>query len=283
MSPAELTGIPGAEATLMPLATWNVFAIPGIVWAMGAVAVKKLGFFAPMVIACVFAARALVAVRSDFDRLAILTATVFVLYNTFLLFTYVAHFALSHALSAISYWRYNIDVGSIAIIFIAAGGLTLWSRHRSFDRYPQWLAPAAVLLVTLLPIMLAGKIRFDLEPPKPHFTAVAKDMAALDLAGEEHYVLDPTGTGESAVITRGYLGSRGHDWLASFHGPTPKTIAEFASKVAPGDYLLVHSVVPGVAEALGRALDGRRSYLLKRESNGWTIVKEWPKPANHPW
>ena len=155
-------------------------------------------------------------VRSDFDRIAILTATVFLTYNAFLLFTYVASFGLQAAITVVSYWRYNIDVGSISIVFITAGTLTLWRRHRSFDRYPKWLPGAAIVLVVLLPVALAGKIRFDLEPPKPHFTAVAKDMRTMGIAGN-HYVLDPTGTGESAVITRVYLGVAGHAWLAAFH------------------------------------------------------------------
>ena len=53
-------------------------------------------------VAVVFAARALWNCKSGFDRIAIMTATVFVAYNAFLLFTYVAHFGRGQAVSVVA-------------------------------------------------------------------------------------------------------------------------------------------------------------------------------------
>jgi hypothetical protein len=279
----ELAQIPGAEAALLPFESWHIAAIPKILEAMVIVALKKFAFFGPMLVACGFALRALFkGVRTDFDRIAVLTAIVFLVYNAFLLFTYVAHFPLHSAVTVVSYWRYNMDIGAASIIFIGAGALTLWSRHRSFDAYPKWAAPAAIILILALPIAVADKIRFDLEPPKPHFTRVAKDIAGLGLQSTP-YLLDPHGTGEASVITRVYMNTEGAPWLGAFHDTSPKSIAEFVAAIAPGRFLLIHSIAPGVVEAVGRALDPRCSYLFKREGDGWTLVRDWPKPANHPW
>jgi hypothetical protein len=280
----ELVRVPGAEATIMPFDLWNVAAIPRILWGMTVVASKKIAFFVPMAIACGFAVRALVkGARSEFDRVAILTATVFVAYNVFLLFIYVAHFALPNALSVVSYWRYNIDIGSVAIVFITSGVLTLWSRYGSFDRYPRWAAPVAIALVVALPIALADKVRFDLEPPKPHYLAVAKDLRAMGLAAARIRLLDPNGTGEAGVITRYLLSNRGYGWMSGFQNTSADAIAIFLKDVQPGEHLLVHSTSRTVSDALGHALDPRRSYLFRRDGGSWTLIKEWPKPANHPW
>lgn len=278
----EFSSTAGAEATLMPFALWNIEAIPKILVAMLGVAFKKVAFFGPMAFAVVFAVRGLVWCRTGFDRIAILTGTVFVIYTSFLTFIYVAHFALPNALSVVSYWRYNIDVGMIAVIFGVVGALMLLRRHRLLDSFPRWLSGLAIATVLVLPAAFVEKVRFDLEPPKPFFTKVAKDMATLGLTGQ-HYVLDPTGTGESAVITRNYLGQSGKPWLAAFNNTSPEAIANFVAQVAPGNFLLVHSIMPGAAEALNRQLDGRRSYLFRREADGWILVRDWEKPADHPW
>jgi hypothetical protein len=182
----------------------------------------------------------------------------------------------------VSYWRYNVDIGVVAVIFIVAGALILWSRWHPFERARRWAAPIAVTVVLVLPIALAQKIRFDLEPPKAYFTRVAKDIASLGLS-RAPYLLDPHGTGEASVITRVYMNAEGGPWLSAFQQPSPESIAQFVGAVRPGEYLLVHSIAPGVEEALGRALDPRRSYLFKRQSKDWVLVREWPKPADHPW
>ena len=136
--------------------------------------------------------------------------------------------------------------------------------------------------MTLLPPALAEKIRFDLEAPKPHFTRVAKDLAALKLPGAP-YVLDSNGTGESAIITRVLMGSSGKPWMSGSQSAKPDVVASFLKAIEPEGYLLIHSFTAGVPQALQHDLDARRSYLFKRGQGGWTFVRDWPKPADHPW
>ena len=271
-----------AEASLMPFSDWNIGLIGQIVAAMAGVAFKKIAFFGPMVVAVVFAARALWNCKSGFDRIAIMTATVFVAYNAFLLFTYVAHFGRGQAVSVVSYWRYNIDVGMIVLIFGSVALLTWWRGREAFDRYPRWLAPAALCAVIVLPAAFVEKLRFDLEPPKPHFIRVAKDMAGMSLK-TAHYVLDPTGTGESAVITRVTMDVDGKPWLSAFHNTAPEQVDRFIAQVQTGEYLLIHSLCPGVDDAMGVTLSPRSSYLFRRDPGEWILIKSWEKPADHPW
>jgi hypothetical protein len=277
----RLTGLP-SEATFQPLANWNFHVIPEILGSMVEVAFKKIAFFAPMLIACIVAARALIRCRTAMDRLSLLVGIVFGVNLVFLFVTYLGHFGRDQAVTAVSFWRYNIDIGMVAVIFLTAGLIWLWRARPSFDNYPRWAGPAAIVVALALPLALVTKLRFDFEPPKPHYIAVAKSLTpfAADL-GDVH-VMDPKGTGEAGVITRYYLDKRGMPWMSAFHGPTPETIARYLDSVNRGDHVLVHSTWKGMDEVFGQTLDERTSYLFKREPGEWLLVRVWPKPANHP-
>ena len=278
----HLVGL-SAEATLQPVSQWNFPYIPKILAAMADVASKKFAFFIPMLIACALAVRALVRGRGPMDRISLLVGGVFAANLVFLFLTYLGHFGVAQAVTAVSFWRYNIDVGMTAVIFLTAGAIWLWRGRPSFDRYPRWLAPVSIAIVVILPLVLVTKIRFDFEPPKPHYIAVAKDLAprAADLGNV--YVADPKGTGEAAVITRYYLDRPGMPWMSAFNGPTSKSIGDYLDSIKPGDYVLVHSTWEGMDEIFGQMLDPRRSYLFRRDPGEWIFVRDWPKPADHPY
>jgi hypothetical protein len=272
-----------AEATLGPLAQWNFPLIPQILGSMVEVAFKKIAFFLPMFVACGFALRALMRCRSGFDRISLLVGVVFAANLAFLFITYLGHFGTAQAVTAVSFWRYNIDIGMVCTIFLTAGVIWLWRGRASFDTYPRWLAPLTVVLVLALPVALATKLRFDFEPPKPHYIAVAKSLAPQAANLGNVYVMDPKGTGEAAVITRYYLDRPGMPWISGFSEPTPETIARYLDNLKPGDHVLVHSTWPGMDEIFGQVLDERTSYLFKREPGEWLLVRIWAKPASHPY
>jgi len=278
----RLVGL-NAEATLGPLSQWNFHVIPQILASMAEVASKKFAFFLPMLIACGFALRALIRCRSAFDRISLLVSVVFAANIAFLFLIYLGHFGEAQAVTAVSFWRYNIDVGMVSVIFLTAGVVWFWRGRPSFDVYPRWVGPLAVVLALALPLAFATKLRFDFEPPKPHYIAVAKSLMphAADLG--DIYVMDPKGTGEAGVITRYYLDKRGMPWMSAFNGPTPETIARYLDGVKRGDHVLVHSTWAGLDELFGQALDERTSYLFKREPGEWLLVRVWAKPADHPY
>ncbi len=279
----ELDQISGAEATFQPFDMWNISVIPQILGQMSYVAFKKIGFFAPMVIASIFALRALFKLRTDFDRIALITGALFVGYNAFLLLTYVGHFGRSAALSVVSYWRYNTQIGMSAVAFITIGLVYYYFRKRQVDAWPDWIRSAAIISIVALPFIFAHKLRFDLEPPKPHFIAVAKDMIGILPKGSKFHLLDPTGTGEAALITRFHLDHFGTNWLAALSKISPEKIQKFAGNVAMNNYLLVHSIAPGAVEALNVPMEREHSYLLRKTKAGWKLIRSWRKPANHRW
>ncbi len=274
----ELGAFSGAEASLRPLALWNIAEIPQILFKMLVVAGKKAVFFLVMLIACGFALRALIRLKSDFDRMAILCAAGFLGYNAFLLLTYVGHFSLVNALNVVSYWRYNTHVGLLAVIFISFSAVLLWRRHLRPERLPGWVPKAVIVLVLVLPLAFAPKLRFDLEAPKPHIFAVARAIKPLVPKEAKLFVMDPRGNGESAVISRYVMNRYGQGWMSAFHHPTPKKIRAYLTNLRTGDHLLVHSSSPGLGEALGHEVSNERSYLLKREEKSWRLVQSWKKP-----
>ena len=280
---AELSAQAGWEANFKPLELWNIKEIPGILSQMLFVAGKKIGFFGVLFIASLIAVVGLIRDRGGFDRLLIICAGVFVGYNAFLLLTYIAHFSAQNALTVVSYWRYNTQIGGVAIVCVLIGGVYLWKRFIGFKGSFVWPARLALVLVLVLPVAFAAKLRFDLEPPKPHYTSVAKDMVAAGMVTGDLYVMDPKGTGESAVISRFYLGKRGTPWMSGFTNPSPATVRNYLKNVADNDFLLVHSLAGGLADALGHPLNARRSYILQRKGDAWAMVKSWEKPANHPY
>jgi hypothetical protein len=278
----RLVGL-NAEAALGPLAQWNFHLIPRILGSMAEVASKKFAFFVPMLIACGFALRALIRCRSGFDRISLLVGVVFAANLAFLFITYLGHFGEAQAVTAVSFWRYNIDIGMVAVIFLTAGIVGFWRGRPSFDIYPRWVVTLAIVAALALPFAFVTKLRFDFEPPKPHYIAVAKSLAPLAADLGDIYVMDPKGTGEAGVITRYYLNKRGMPWMSAFNGPTPETIARYLDSVKRGDHVLVHSTWAGLDEIFGQALDERTSYLFKREPGEWLLVRVWAKPADHPY
>lgn len=269
-----------AEATFMPFAEWNVALIPRILLQMGVVAGKKIAFFAVMAAAVVLAGRALVRRRGPLDDVALVTGLTFLGYNAFLLLTYVGSFAAVDALRVVSFWRYNMHVGLLAVVFGAAVAGHLWQRWRPGATWSKRLGGAAVVLVVAAPLVLPYKLRIDLEAPKPLYWGVAADLKGAVPKDAALFLLDPIGTGEAAVITRYRLDRHAVPYLSAFSGTTPDRVREFTGGIRPGARLVVHSLTPETADILGLALAPGTSYLLVRgDGGGWRIERSWRHPS----
>ncbi|MDH5748927.1 MAG: hypothetical protein OEY85_06425 [Rhodospirillales bacterium] len=272
------TELSGQEFRFRPFADWHLAIIPQVLWKMLTVLAKKGLYLGIMVLATLFAIRGLIRFRTGFDRMAIIAGFAFIGYNAFLFLTYIASFGPNDALRAASLWRYNMHLGLIAVAFAAYGLAMLW-RTKLAPRMPEKpLAWISVLLILIVPVIFAKKIRFDLEEPKPHYRAVAVKLDSILPEGSRFFVLDPRGNGESGIITRFDLGpSRTFvGKLAAFDAISTELIRTvFKSKF---DYLLVHSISPSVIEALDLPLKERTSYLLVRDGTAWRITNSWPYP-----
>jgi hypothetical protein len=241
------------------------------------VAWQKIAFFVPMAFCVAVGLRALIRPNSGVDRLAIMCGSIFAAYTAFLFSTYLGVFDAHRATTAVSYWRYNIDVGGAVIIVLTLAGAILWARYPALERWGRRLGGTALVLAVLLPILFVTKLRFDREPPKPFYNAVARDIAALPLGPGNLYVADPTGTGEAAVITRYRTGKPGMPYISAF-SPAASS-GSFVKQLKPGDYLLIHSLVSDLPTVLDAALDDNNSYLFQRDTQGWHELRRWTKPA----
>ena len=274
------TALSGAELTVRPFDQWNVDLIGQILWKMLVVFSKKGAYLALMVVAVGFAVRAMIRFRTHFDRMAIIVGAVFIGYNAFLLFAYVSTFGQADALRVASLWRYNMHLGALGVAFAAYGLGMLW-KDRVPERFKEKrLAWLPVALILIAPFVFAHKLRFDRHPPVPHFRAVGASVAEIIKPGDKLFVLDPKGSGESAVITRyematttafkGYIGAFHQHSLATF-----RTIFHERGF----SHILVHSWTPEVIQVLGMKLKDHASTLLKSDGKGsWTVQGTWNRP-----
>ena len=266
-----------AEESLRPIATWNFSLIPGILAAMLKVAWQKFAFFAPLAVCSVVALRTIIHPRGGLAQLLLFCGALFCGYNAFLFLTYLGSFGALQATTAVSYWRYNIDTGGTIIVLVASCAVWLLARRPGLERILSRWSVVALALVLILPFAFVSKIRFDLEAPKPFYNAVAKEIAAMPLGPGDLYVVDPTGTGEAAVITRYRTEKPGKSFISAFT-PTDQ-IAGYFRHIGRGDYVLIHSMVAEMNDLIGVPIDEQVSYLFQRDADGWHEVRHWQKPA----
>ena len=268
------------EFGLMPVAQWIVGQIPSILWRMATIAAKKGVYFGLMLVAVGIGLRALWRCRSAFDRLALIAAAVFLGYNAFLLFAYVASFGEGEGTRAASFWRYNMHIALLGAAFFAHLAGILWRRFRGGRALPRAVGIFTLVLVIALPVALAPKLRFDREPPKPHFRAVAEALVGIVPRAARLVILDPAGSGESGIMAAYHLrrADRRIGFISAYSGFN-ETRAREVFVAAPPDYVLVHSGAALVRAATGLDLREEESTLLRRESGGWAVVGRWPYPG----
>jgi hypothetical protein len=234
-----------------------------------------------MLIACYFGIKGLIKFETDFDKISILAASIFLFYTAFLFLTYVAAFPPTSAATAVSFWRYSTHNGMVATAFISIGGLYFLKHRNILDEFSDLVKALAIVIVVILPLAFAHKIRFDLEPPKPHFISTSKDMRALIPKKGLVFVLDPMGTGESNKITYYYLNQLGTGYIAAFNNPSISHIQSRLNRLENKTYVVVHSLIPGVPEYFGANLSNDKSYLFQKRKKSWSLVRHWRKPKNH--
>lgn len=266
------------EAVFRSFENWNIALTGQIFLQMLVVASKKFAFFAVMTVTTIFALRAFLRPSGHYGRLAILGGGSFIAYNVFLLFTYIASFDPRAALTAVSYWRYNTHLGMIAVLMIAAATGLLWKHWNVNSWLPNKATWIPVLLVVAAPFVFAQKLRFDLEPNKPHYTSIAKEIAATVPNQQPLIIIDPMGTGESMVITRYMTGRKAIPYISSFQNSTLSNILKAMRSKGEKSLILVHSITLEMKEYFGDRFLLDTSYLLESGKSDWRMVKEWPYP-----
>ncbi|MGQ0663468.1 MAG: hypothetical protein ACT4P2_07745 [Pseudomonadota bacterium] len=265
----------GAEFAFRPLSQWYWDDAGAILARMAGVAARKGGYFALMLVAVGFAVRALAnAERSPLDRLAILVATLFVGFNAFLFATYLGAFDRGEALRVASYWRYNTQLGGVALAFAALGAGALCRRVRA----PRLAGALAVALALALPVALAHKIRFDLNPVTRYVRTVGGELAGRLEPGARLAVVDTADNGKSAIVMRYEVGrTAGVRRIAGIDFGDPAAIR--AAVGGSPTHVWVHVPAPPIERAFGVAMAPGASYLLARAGPAWRRVGSWPYPG----
>ncbi|CAA7619374.1 conserved membrane hypothetical protein [Magnetospirillum sp. LM-5] len=263
------THLPGAEFTVRPLAHWSLDLLPDILASMGHVALNKGGHFGSMAMVALLGARALWRRRPGPERLVAIAALVTLGYQAFLLFAYVAAFDRYEAAAAASYWRYNLHVGALLTLALVA-----WVAYRRHWRGRAWIGWLAVALVVAGPALLAPRIRFDREPPKPFLRHVAQQAAPALGAGDRVAVVDLTDSGQTWLAMRWSLrGSRAR--VDGLFNMADADAALVAARLAGYTHLIIRRATPAVESAVGIDMAAGQAMLLQRSHEGWIILKRW--------
>ena len=272
------TEVPGGEATFMPFDQWNIALIPLILKQMLVIAAKKGAYFSIQFLAVGFAIRAQFRFHGPFDRLAVLVATAFLGYNGFMLLVYVGSFSEYDALRAVSFWRYNMHLGLLSVVFGAYGVGILWRRFVEGRTVPVWLTASPVVLMVAATMAFPHKLRFDLELPKPRYNGAAFYAAKAIPMDKRLIVLDPRGTGESSVITRARTNRPDIPYAPYWALKTVSSIRDLLTKAPEDGYVIVHSATPETNQAMGMKLENGVSYLIVRnDAGGWKVLRIWDK------
>ncbi len=235
----------------LPYSEWLIREIPQIIARMALIASKKGGYFGVMTIAVVAGVLAIWRYRGSFSRLAIITGTMFLSYNFFLLFAYVTAFGSGEALYAASYWRYNTHLGGVCLLFAAFSAALLWRRYLP-GRMPSWAHMAAIVLVIALPVGMAKKLRFDTHPRYQYAWETGRALADRLAAGDRILLVDASDNGQYLIIMRYHLlpVTALVDRVTSWNRLTPESVRKRIEDKQIS-HIWLYDFTPSLKQALG--------------------------------
>jgi hypothetical protein len=272
------SGFAEGELKPLPVAEWNELLLPQIVLAVFVAMFRKATFFLCVAAFLVLSARVLRRRPwSSEGRLLGMIGGVIVLFNGFLLFTYVAHFPAEWALEAHSYFRYNTQVSLLLMLgFVVA--LRPWVSHWLTARpsVASKGAPAAVAAALMLPVAAAPLLRFDRDTPQPELRRLGNTVASYLQPTDRVALLLPQDTDDSVgSYLRGVLlftAPRRPD--LEFRIDTEVTPNTLGTIAAAGYRLaLVTCAPPGFP-----GVPPGDAALLRDASDGWQTVRVWTWP-----
>lgn len=273
--------LPGADFKFQPLGQWNIGIIPSILATMLGIAARKSGYFLLSLAAVGFAVRYVLSRRGGaVTRLAMLYGLVFLAFNLFLFFTYVAAFGPGDAMRAASYWRYNTQLGPAATLLMLFTAREVWRARPRWQRHARALGVAAVALALASPVVAAKNVRFDLVPGKVFVRGLLAEVAATANA-MRLFVVDLRGTGLSAMMAKYALGADARllGYVGSFHADTVKIMG--AVLAGEATHVLVITGGTDIDPLLPPGLPPAAVVLLARRGGGWEMVRHWPYPGGN--
>lgn len=253
---------------------WHISLVPEILRSMLVVAAHKSGYFLIMATVSVLAIRGLIRMQTRIDRMAIIVGLLFLGYNAFLLFTYVAVFGEPDARRVASFWRYNTHLGlsGALVMFMIAG--EVWARYLSHRNWAShrilWFLPCALLVIA--PFAFLKSVRFDIDPMKNFLRETTRELPEHLPKGAKVGLYDPEGTGISAMMSlyewQGHLKFNGR--VSAYSGD--QSLDAFLGSDRH-DFVLVIS-----GQRQSAALPDRAAAMLLSRERNWNVVATFPYP-----
>jgi hypothetical protein len=262
------------------VADWNFALLPQIIASMARVIYQKATL--SLFVIAVLATTIWQWWRDPWSRRGVLlglSAGTIVLFNGFLVVTYVVHFQRDMAAGAHSYFRYMTQ---LSLMIMLALTVTLrpiaayWlARHVAYARYA---ATTAIVLVLAIPPAIAGMLRFDLDPPQPLLWDLGHQIARQVQPGDRLALLLPGDTDDSVgSMLRGVLlfTPPRHPGLDI----TTATNADASTLEADAKAGYTLAFVSCTPAGLDDAPPGTAA-LLRRADGRWHLVQSWQYPAD---
>ena len=269
-----------AELEPLPFRAWNWSLLPETFGSIVASVGEKPTYFAAELAS--FVALAVLLWRRGWTRttrfLAFNAAT-FILYNGFLIVTYIAHFSTEMAAEAHSYFRYNTHLSLLLVLSLALVACDLAAPLLARSGGGRGTAIFAVVLALVAPVAFAERLRFDIEMPQPLVWDLARALKPYLHDGQRLGLLLPGDNGEIGDLLTGYLASappRRRGLVLTRY--TTADTATLDKATAAGDTLAVVTCTPD--GLLG--LPPKQAALLRRAAIGWQAVATWPYGAGIP-
>ncbi|MBT3990922.1 MAG: hypothetical protein HN884_07485 [Rhodospirillaceae bacterium] len=271
--------LPGGAQAVRPFSDWQWHILPQVFAVVAKIAVKKGAYFLAMLFFTFWALKSFWRIQTRFDQFAVITATVFIGYNAFLIFTFFAIWGGFSGINALSYWRFNTHLGMLGVACGFYGLAVLSQKYSSRIPYAT-LGKVAIVLALILPIGAAAKIRFDIRAPKIYVKKVGLEIARTIPKNSHVIILDPLDSGFYAKMMRYQLYGVADVILktSAFTKETPEKLKKRVAE-SKATHIWVHTKNKAVDEIVGLALADRTSHLLKRQGNKWQLVKSWPFPG----
>ncbi|HTZ37056.1 MAG TPA: hypothetical protein VMB84_13580, partial [Stellaceae bacterium] len=266
-----------AELVPLPFAQWNWALLPATFAGIGGAIAEKPVFFGAVALALLLLGLLLRRRGwSPATRALAFFAATFVLYNLFLIVTYIAHFSPLMSAEAHSYFRYNTHLSLILVLALALAARELAAPLWASRRVVGWGAAGALGVALVAPLAFAERLRFDIEMPQPLVWDLAAELKPYLQDGDRLALVLPGDDGEIGRMLADYLASapprrRG---LALVQRRTADA-ATLAGLAATGWGLaLISCTPPGLA-----GLVPGEAALLKLEGGEWRRLAAWPHPA----
>jgi hypothetical protein len=266
------------ELKPLPAAEWNWVHLADVATSIFGVVSEK-----PLYFGCVAGSILVLPVLwmrqgwTPTTRLLILNAALFILYNSFILTTYIIVFPPEMSATAHSYFRYNTQLSLVLVLSLALAirDFRVTARRQSRDRR---VAGAVLLSLALLaPVAFVKRLRFDLDMPQPLVWDLAKHLKNYLSDGERLALLLPGDNDSVATMISGVLADtpprRRRLDLLRRDTADPGTLEEAARLGYP---LALISCTP-----IGQSdLPPAQAVLLRHDPDGWRLIAAWPYPQH---